>query len=37
VTCIHGTAARAQALYDDFVSLLDREAERRLGVNDAAG
>ncbi len=38
VTCIHGTAARAQALYDDFVALLDREAERRLGVNgDAAG
>jgi len=26
VTCIHGTPARARALYDDFIALLDREA-----------
>jgi len=30
VTCIHGTPERARALYDDFVALLDREAEARL-------
>jgi hypothetical protein len=30
VTCIHGTPARARGLYDDFVALLDREAEARL-------
>ncbi len=30
VTCIHGTPARARDLYDDFVALLDREAEKRL-------
>jgi len=29
VTCIHGTPARARQLHDDFVALLDREAERR--------
>ena len=29
VTCIHGTAARARALYDDFIALLDREVEVR--------
>ena len=29
VTCIHGTPVRARALYEDFIALLDREAERR--------
>ncbi|HMT22559.1 MAG TPA: carboxylate-amine ligase, partial [Promineifilum sp.] len=29
VTCIHGTPARARALHDDFIALLDREAARR--------
>lgn len=33
VTCIHGTAARARGLYEDFVALLDREAKRRIQVN----
>lgn len=28
-TCIHGTPERARGLYNDFVALLDREAERR--------
>jgi hypothetical protein len=28
-TCIHGTPQRARGLYDDFLALLDREAERR--------
>ena len=31
VTCIHGTPARARALYEDFIALLDRKAERRSG------
>ena len=31
VTCIHGTPARARALYDEFIAVLDREAERRAG------
>jgi hypothetical protein len=31
-TCIHGTPARARALYEEFVALLDREAEKRGGV-----
>ncbi len=31
VTCIHGTPARARGLYEDFVALLDREAEKRVG------
>jgi len=30
VTCIHGTPARARGLYEEFVALLDREAEARL-------
>jgi hypothetical protein len=31
VTAIHGTPQRARQLYDDFISLLDREAVNRLG------
>jgi len=31
ITCIHGTPARARALHDDFIALLDREAARRSG------
>jgi hypothetical protein len=31
VTAIHGTPQRARQLYDDFVSLLNREAAERLG------
>jgi len=30
VTCIHGTPQRAQQLYELFVELLDREADRRI-------
>lgn len=34
VTAIHGTSQRARNLYEDFITLLDREAAKRLARND---